>query len=133
MCVCAYVMCVHVCHMCVHVCMYVKQCPLSLPPVPPPKPLCSSFHNLFYCSDPLASRIEPLLDERFAKVAPFAVPRYRFFPRGELPCFEWTLNGVDMTSRTYTHFYVDPYEGFALEVPPDQIPHMSIYKMRMGL
>lgn len=50
--------------------------------MPPLKPLCSSFHNLFYGADPLASRIEPLLDDRFAKVEPFAVPRYRFFPRG---------------------------------------------------
>ena len=42
----------------------------------------------------------------------------------------WTLNGVDMTSNLYT-FYMGPYEGFGLEAPPVQIPHMGPYKMRI--
>ena len=41
----------------------------------------------------------------------------------------WTLNRVDTTSQTYT----GPYEGFALEAPPDQMPHMSQYKMCISL
>ena len=35
----------------------------------------------------------------------------------------WTLNGVDMTSQTYTHFINAPV----------QIPHMGPYKMCINL
>ena len=38
----------------------------------------------------------------------------------------WTLNGVDMTSQTYTDFkYAHNYEGFGLGAPPVQIPHIK--------
>jgi len=49
---------------------------------PPPRPRCVAFYNLFYTVDFLASRIEPLLDERFVNVMPISVPRYRLYPTG---------------------------------------------------
>ena len=59
---------------------YVFSLPLS--PVPPARPRCAAFYNLFYGLDVLASRLEPLLDNRFAEVPPVPIPSYRHYPRG---------------------------------------------------
>jgi len=58
---------------------FVSPCPA--PPQPPP---CVTFYNLFYGVDHIASRLEPLLDHRFAAVLPMSVPNYKSFPTGEL-------------------------------------------------
>lgn len=67
--------------------------PLSYPPIPcflslwsPVSqllPACSQIFNLFYPSDPSASRLEPLLQPYFHKLPPFAVPRYQRYPLGD--------------------------------------------------
>ena len=41
----------------------------------------------------------------------------------------WTLNGVDYDLTNLYTFYMCLYEGFGLEAPPVQIPHMGPYKM----
>ena len=41
------------------------------------------FYNVFYGADPLAYRIEPLLEERLAKVPPILIPRFRTYPMGD--------------------------------------------------
>lgn len=46
-------------------------------------PACSQIFNLFYPSDPSASRLEPLLQPLFHKLPPFAISRYQRYPLGE--------------------------------------------------
>ncbi|KAJ8369225.1 hypothetical protein SKAU_G00092530 [Synaphobranchus kaupii] len=47
------------------------------------RPACSQIFNLFYPSDPSASRMEPLLHPRFHRLPPFSVPRYQRYPLGD--------------------------------------------------
>ncbi|KAJ8256434.1 hypothetical protein COCON_G00185860 [Conger conger] len=47
------------------------------------RPACSQIFNLFYPSDPSASRLEPLLHPAFHKLPPFSVPRYQRYPLGD--------------------------------------------------
>lgn len=46
------------------------------------KPHCSQVYNLFHPTDPIASRMEPLLSARFSMLAPVNVPRYAKYPLG---------------------------------------------------
>ena len=41
------------------------------------------FYNVFYAADPLAYRIEPLLEERLARIPPISIPRFRTYPMGD--------------------------------------------------
>ena len=41
------------------------------------------FYNVFYAADPLAYRIEPLLEEKLSKVPPILIPRFRTYPMGD--------------------------------------------------
>ncbi|XP_030633987.1 membrane-associated phosphatidylinositol transfer protein 3 [Chanos chanos] len=47
------------------------------------RPACSQIFNLFYPSDPSASRLEPLLHPQFHKLPPFPMPRYQRYPLGD--------------------------------------------------
>uniref|UniRef100_A0AAR2L8W1 Membrane-associated phosphatidylinositol transfer protein 3 n=1 Tax=Pygocentrus nattereri TaxID=42514 RepID=A0AAR2L8W1_PYGNA len=47
------------------------------------RPACSQIFNLFYPSDPSASRLEPLLHSCFHRLPPFPVPRYQRYPLGD--------------------------------------------------
>lgn len=46
------------------------------------KPHCTQVYNLFHPTDPIASRMEPLLSARFSMLAPVNVPRYAKYPLG---------------------------------------------------
>ncbi|XP_051533392.1 PITP-less RdgB-like protein [Myxocyprinus asiaticus] len=46
-------------------------------------PACSQIFNLFYPSDPSASRLEPLLHPALTQLPPFPVPRYQRYPLGD--------------------------------------------------
>ncbi|XP_072518233.1 PITP-less RdgB-like protein [Salminus brasiliensis] len=46
-------------------------------------PACSQIFNLFYPSDPSASRLEPLLHPTLTQLPPFPVPRYQRYPLGD--------------------------------------------------
>ncbi|KAI4877822.1 hypothetical protein NFI96_016324, partial [Prochilodus magdalenae] len=46
-------------------------------------PACSQIFNLFYPSDPSASRLEPLLHPSLTQLPPFPVPRYQRYPLGD--------------------------------------------------
>lgn len=46
------------------------------------KPNCQQVYNLFHPTDPIASRIEPLLSARFSMLAPVNIPRYAKYPLG---------------------------------------------------
>ena len=47
---------------------------------------------------------------------------------GQPPNLDWTITRVDKTSNIFI-FYLCSYEGFGLQAPPDQIPHMSMYNV----
>ncbi|XP_051955787.1 PITP-less RdgB-like protein [Xyrauchen texanus] len=47
------------------------------------RPACSQIFNLFYSSDPSASRLEPLLHPALTQLPPFPVPRYQRHPLGD--------------------------------------------------
>ncbi|XP_071946627.1 protein retinal degeneration B-like [Antedon mediterranea] len=49
----------------------------------PPKPACGQVFNMFHRTDPSASRIEPLLHQRFSLLPPSWVERYQKFPLGD--------------------------------------------------
>uniref|UniRef100_A0A8C7QF61 DDHD domain-containing protein n=1 Tax=Oncorhynchus mykiss TaxID=8022 RepID=A0A8C7QF61_ONCMY len=55
------------------------------------RPACTQIFNLFYPSDPSASRLEPLLEPLFHKLPPFPMPRYQRYPLGDGRC---TLIGL---------------------------------------
>ena len=46
----------------------------------PLTPVCSQVFNLFLPFDPVASRLEPLIDQSYSTVEPVHVPRYQSFP-----------------------------------------------------
>ncbi|KAJ8386231.1 hypothetical protein AAFF_G00175510 [Aldrovandia affinis] len=47
------------------------------------RPACTQIFNLFYPSDPSASRLEPLLHPHMHQLPPFAMPRYQRYPLGD--------------------------------------------------
>ena len=69
----------------------------------PPKPRCGKFYNVFYAADPLAYRIEPLLEEKLAKVPPILIPRFRTYPMGD----DTSVNVTDSLLKHVGLFY--PY------------------------
>lgn len=46
-------------------------------------PSCTQIYNLFHLTDPVATRIEPLLCKQFRFIQPCMVPRYSKFPMGD--------------------------------------------------
>ncbi|XP_056587939.1 PITP-less RdgB-like protein isoform X2 [Triplophysa dalaica] len=71
---------------------FMLGCPLGLvlamrrtvlPALTQLRPACSQIFNLFYPSDPSASRLEPLLHPVLTQLPPFPVPRYQRYPLGD--------------------------------------------------
>lgn len=50
---------------------------------PPVRPACHQVYNLFHSSDPMAVRLEPLINDSFKYVPPVKVARYSKFPLGD--------------------------------------------------
>ncbi|XP_055915004.1 protein retinal degeneration B isoform X5 [Eupeodes corollae] len=46
------------------------------------RPNCLQVYNMFHPTDPIASRLEPLLSARFSMLSPVNVPRYAKYPLG---------------------------------------------------
>uniref|UniRef100_A0A670YSF1 Membrane-associated phosphatidylinositol transfer protein 3 n=1 Tax=Pseudonaja textilis TaxID=8673 RepID=A0A670YSF1_PSETE len=46
-------------------------------------PACSQVYSLFHSADPSASRLEPLLENKFHLLPPCTVPRYQRYPLGD--------------------------------------------------
>ncbi|GAB0094369.1 protein retinal degeneration B [Sergentomyia squamirostris] len=46
------------------------------------RPQCQQVYNLFHPTDPVASRLEPLISARFSMLAPVNIPRYAKYPLG---------------------------------------------------
>ncbi|XP_078681622.1 membrane-associated phosphatidylinositol transfer protein 1-like [Branchiostoma floridae x Branchiostoma belcheri] len=49
----------------------------------PAQPACTQVYNMFHPTDPLAARLEPLLQDQFSHIAPVSVSRYHKFPLGD--------------------------------------------------
>ena len=47
------------------------------------RPQCRQIYNLFHPSDPIATRIEPLVSARFSLLPPLNIPRYQKYPLGD--------------------------------------------------
>ncbi len=45
-------------------------------------PRCSSIYNMYYSVDPLAARLEPILDQLFSLIPPVTIPSYGKYPTG---------------------------------------------------
>jgi len=56
---------------------------LSAPLSNLPTPSCGQVYNLFHPSNPVTTRLEPLLSAQFSRLAPVNVPRYRQYPTGD--------------------------------------------------
>lgn len=41
-----------------------------------PQDLCKRFYNIFHWSDPVAYRMEPLLEREYSKIEPVLIPPY---------------------------------------------------------
>ncbi|XP_070205343.1 protein retinal degeneration B-like [Littorina saxatilis] len=50
---------------------------------PPLRPACHQVYNMFHSSDPLAVRVEPLMNDSFKYLSPVNVARYSKFPLGD--------------------------------------------------
>lgn len=50
---------------------------------PAAKPNCLQVYNLFHSSDPMAIRLEPLLNDNFRHLSPVKIARYSKFPLGD--------------------------------------------------
>ena len=50
---------------------------------PPVRPACHQVYNLFHSSDPMAVRLEPLMNDSFKYLAPVKISRYSKFPLGD--------------------------------------------------
>jgi len=46
-------------------------------------PVCSQIYNLFHLTDPVATRIEPLLCKQFKFIEPCMVARHSKYPFGD--------------------------------------------------
>ncbi len=99
---------------------------------PLPRPSCNQLYNLFYPSDPSAVRLEPLLNEKFTKLAPMKVARYQKFPLGDGQSVHvgrftsittsmyyiaqlvkvnfWALNANHKTIFSFTVIYIVPFQ-----------------------
>nr|XP_046170658.1 LOW QUALITY PROTEIN: membrane-associated phosphatidylinositol transfer protein 3-like [Oncorhynchus gorbuscha] len=78
------------------------------------RPACTQIFNLFYPSDPSASRLEPLLEPLFHKLPPFPMPRYQRYPLGDGRC---TLIADSIQSHPEVFLEAEPSPG-APAVPP---------------
>uniref|UniRef100_A0A8C7U1C2 Membrane-associated phosphatidylinositol transfer protein 3 n=1 Tax=Oncorhynchus mykiss TaxID=8022 RepID=A0A8C7U1C2_ONCMY len=78
------------------------------------RPACTQIFNLFYPSDPSASRLEPLLEPLFHKLPPFPMPRYQRYPLGDGRC---TLIADSIQSHPEVFLEAEPSPG-APTVPP---------------
>uniref|UniRef100_A0A8C7TS52 Membrane-associated phosphatidylinositol transfer protein 3 n=1 Tax=Oncorhynchus mykiss TaxID=8022 RepID=A0A8C7TS52_ONCMY len=79
------------------------------------RPACTQIFNLFYPSDPSASRLEPLLEPLFHKLPPFPMPRYQRYPLGDGRCTligesEGKLNSLGFSNDClawFTNYFSD--------------------------
>ncbi|XP_067214663.1 phospholipase DDHD1-like isoform X2 [Linepithema humile] len=62
-----------------------------------PQSLCKRFYNIFHWSDPVAYRMEPLLERGYSKIEPVLIPPYGGVDGQQIPQSPSSLNNVDPT------------------------------------
>ncbi|CAL1683274.1 unnamed protein product [Lasius platythorax] len=62
-----------------------------------PQGLCKRFYNIFHWSDPVAYRMEPLLERGYSKVEPVLIQPYGGVDGQQMPQSPSSLNNVDPT------------------------------------
>ncbi|XP_011859855.1 PREDICTED: phospholipase DDHD1-like [Vollenhovia emeryi] len=62
-----------------------------------PQGLCNRFYNIFHWSDPVAYRMEPLLERGYSKIEPVLIPPYGGVDGQQMPQSPSSLNNVDPT------------------------------------
>lgn len=63
-------------------------------------PCCTQIYNLFHLTDPVATRIEPMLCKQFRFIKPVMVPRYSKFPQGD-----GAVTSLDHFMAKYAHLF----------------------------
>lgn len=82
------------------------------------KPNCQQVYNLFHPTDPIASRIEPLLSARFSMLPPVNIPRYAKYPLGNgqpyhlCKCIIHQFRNIVVFYHIYLHLLDDPHLFF---------------------
>ncbi|XP_036140465.1 phospholipase DDHD1 isoform X2 [Monomorium pharaonis] len=62
-----------------------------------PQGLCKRFYNIFHWSDPVAYRMEPLLERGYSKIEPVLIPPYGGIDGQQIPQSPSSFNNVDPT------------------------------------
>ncbi|XP_020282078.1 phospholipase DDHD1-like [Pseudomyrmex gracilis] len=62
-----------------------------------PQSLCKRFYNIFHWSDPVAYRMEPLLERGYSKIEPVLIPPYGGVDGQQIPPSPSLLNTIDPT------------------------------------
>lgn len=86
----------------------------------PPKPRCGMFYNVFYAADPLAYRIEPLLEEKLAKIPPILIPRFRTYPVGDGTSIKVTDSLMSYVGLFYPYCDIDVNYGSEKQITARQ-------------
>ncbi|XP_053992213.1 phospholipase DDHD1-like isoform X1 [Hylaeus volcanicus] len=60
-----------------------------------PQGLCTRFYNIFHWSDPVAYRMEPLLERGYSKIEPVLIPPYGGVERQQMEQSPSTINSAD--------------------------------------
>lgn len=66
-------------------------------------PRCGQMYNLFHPYDPMASRIEPVVDQAFGKIRPAPVPRHQAFPYNNDIQYNYTSLYDDSEAMLHDH------------------------------
>ncbi|GAB1861552.1 Phospholipase DDHD1 [Camponotus japonicus] len=85
-----------------------------------PQSLCKRFYNIFHWSDPVAYRMEPLLERGYSKVEPVLIPPYGGIDGQHMPQSPSSLNNVDPT--------LSPTEGDDKDDSPVDTPNRNAEK-----
>jgi len=65
-----------------------------------PQGLCKRFYNIFHWSDPVAYRMEPLLERGYSKIEPVLIPPYGGVDGQQMPQSPSSLNNDSSLSPT---------------------------------
>lgn len=85
------------------------------------RPGCQQVYNLFHPTDPVASRIEPLLSARFSMLPPINIPRYQKYPLGNgQPYHLLTQKWWGNKRLDYALYCPDGLSNF----PTNALPHL---------
>jgi len=66
---------------------------------------CHQVYNCFHPTDPLATRLEPLISARFAAMAPVNVARYAKYPLGDGQPYHLCKSLQKLVTSSYLIYY----------------------------